>query len=452
MSRIESGKVFIKNEKIPFEEFINGINSICCMQAKSKDVDYENIVDVHLDDYYIGDAMKLQQVLINILSNAIKFTAEGGKVTFRVREKRRVKKYAVLEFVINDTGCGISDDFIPKLFEPFAQEQLDSTSIYKGTGLGLAISKSFVDLMDGHINVRSMLGIGTEFIIDVKLGLSNESKLKLFSKNYNNFSNLSALVVDDDVDVCEQAVATLREIGIVSTWVDSGQRAIELVSKKWEAKQFFNMILIDWKMPELDGIETARRIRKIVGPDVTIIIITAYDWVSIEQEAKMAGVNLLVSKPLFKSSLVSVFQKAFENKEDKVAFTEKIFDFTGKRVLLAEDHPMNAEIAKMLLESKGMEVEHAENGVKAVEMFTLSPVGYYDAILMDIRMPVMDGLQATVSIRHLEKESAKTIPIIAMTADAFEDDVTKSKNAGMNAHLTKPFDPNDLYATLYKYI
>lgn len=452
MSRIESGKVLLKNEKIPFEEFINGVNSICYTQAQAKDIDYESIVDAHLDDYYIGDAMKLQQILINILSNAVKFTPPGGSVNFRVREKKRMKENAVLEFVINDTGCGMSDDFIPKLYEPFAQEHAGGINVYAGTGLGMAICKNFVDLMDGQIQVRSMLGIGTEFVVNVKLGITNESKLKRASKQPYNFSNLTSLVVDDDVAVCEQAVITLHEIGIKADWVDSGRHAIELVQKKWEAKQYFDLILIDWKMPELDGIETARRIRSIVGPDVTIIIITAYDWSSIEQEAKKAGVNMLVSKPLFKSSLVSAFQKAFDLKEEAAAVAEQIFDFTGKRVLLAEDHPMNAEIATFLLEDKGMQVDHAENGIKAVEMFTLSAPGYYDAILMDIRMPYMDGLQATVSIRHLDKKDAKTIPIIAMTADAFEEDVTKAKQAGMNAHLAKPIDPKDLFTTLYHYL
>ena len=452
MSRIESGKVLLKNERIPFEEFINGVNSICYTQAQAKDIDYESIVDAHLDDYYVGDAMKLQQILINILSNAVKFTPPGGNVTFRVREKKRMRENAVLEFVISDTGCGMNDDFIPKLFEPFAQEHEDGINVYAGTGLGMAICKNFVDLMDGQIQVRSMPGIGSEFVVDVKLGITNESKLKRSSKQPYNFSNLTSLVVDDDVAVCEQAVITLHEIGIKADWVDSGRHAIELVRKKWEAKQYFDLILIDWKMPELDGIETARQIRRIVGPDVTIIIITAYDWASIEQEAKKAGVNMLVSKPLFKSSLVSAFQKAFDQKEEAAAVVEQVFDFTGKRVLLAEDHPMNAEIAQYLLKDKGMEVDHAENGIKAVEMFTLASPGYYDAILMDIRMPYMDGLQATISIRHLDKQDAKTIPIIAMTADAFDEDVTKAKQAGMNAHLAKPIDPKDLFTTLYHYI
>lgn len=258
-------------------------------------------------------------------------------------------------------------------------------------------------------------------------------------------------MVDDDISVCEQMVVTLKEIGIISSWVDSGKQAIDVVKRKMTAGRYFDFILIDWKMPELDGIETARRIRKIVGPDVTIIIITAYDWMEIEREAKLAGVNMLVSKPLFKSSLISAFQKSI-NQREEINAEEEAYDFSGKRVLLAEDHPMNAEIAEFMLKDKGMEVDWAENGVRAVELFTLSEPGYYDAILMDIRMPIMDGLQATLSIRNLNKKDAKKIPIIAMTADAFSDDMEKTKRAGMNAHLTKPIDPDALYSTLNNFI
>lgn len=451
MSRIESGKVLLKNEKIPFEEFINGINAICYAQAQAKGVDYENIIDSQLDDCYIGDAMKLQQILINILSNAIKFTPQDGKVAFWIREKKRVRDNVVIEFVITDTGCGMSEDFIPKLFEPFEQEHSGSTSLYGGTGLGMAICKNFVDLMDGHIHVRSVLGHGSEFTVDVKLGITNDSIRKRNTKQTYEFSNLTALVVDDDISVCEQMVVTLKEIGIISSWVDSGKQAIDVVKRKMTAGRYFDFILIDWKMPELDGIETARRIRKIVGPDVTIIIITAYDWMEIEREAKLAGVNMLVSKPLFKSSLISAFQKSI-NQREEINAEEEAYDFSGKRVLLAEDHPMNAEIAEFMLKDKGMEVDWAENGVRAVELFTLSEPGYYDAILMDIRMPIMDGLQATLSIRNLNKKDAKKIPIIAMTADAFSDDMEKTKRAGMNAHLTKPIDPDALYSTLNNFI
>lgn len=452
MSRIESGKMLLKSEKIPFEEFLNGVNAICYTQAASKNIDYENIVDPNVEDYYIGDAMKLQQVLINILSNAVKFTPDNGKITFSVRQMKKTKNDAVLRFVINDTGCGISEEFIPHLYEAFAQEHSGTTTLYGGTGLGLAICKNLVTMMDGSIRVRSMVGVGTEFTVEVKLGISEESKMRYIKKPHYSFEQLRALVVDDDVTVCEHAVITLKEIGVVSEWVDSGIKAVDRVQDKWNKKEFYDLVLIDWKMPQMDGIETAKRIRAIVGPDITIIIMTAYDWAAIGHEAKAAGVNLLMSKPMFKSSLLSAFEKAFNQKEEAATELKDDFFFEGKRVLLAEDHPLNVEVAKRLLERKGFQIDCAENGIRAMELFTSSPDGYYDAILMDIRMPEMDGLQAAYNIRRWRKEDAKTVPIIAMTANAFDEDIQKSRAAGMNAHLAKPIDPQLLYRTLYDFI
>lgn len=453
MSRIESGKMLLKNEKIPTEDFINGVNSICYAQAEAKGVDYECIVDPVMDDFYIGDAMKLQQVLINILSNAIKFTHEGGKVTFSAAQRQRTKNDAVLRFTVNDTGVGMSDDFLPHIFEPFSQESTGTTALYGGTGLGLAISKNIVDMMDGKITVRSIKDIGSEFTVDVKLGITEESKQRHIQKRQNmHFSHLKTLVVDDDVAVCESAVVTLKEIGVTAEWVDSGRKAIEKVQFLWDNGKYFDMILIDWKMPDMDGIETTRRIRSIVGPEVTIIIMTAYDWISIEHEAKLAGVNLLMSKPMFKSSLVSAFSKALGEKEEQEQIQAVDYDFAGKRILLAEDNTINTEVAVMLLESKGFIVDSAENGLRAMELFSKSEPGYYDAILMDIRMPLMDGLTASVNIRHLSNADAVTVPIIAMTANAFDDDIDKSKAAGMNAHLAKPIEPDRLYKTLYDFL
>ena len=454
MSRIESGKMLLKNEKIPMEEFLCGINSICYPQAASKAVDYECIVDPVLDDYYIGDAMKLQQVLINILNNAIKFTGESGKVTLSASQRSRMKNDAVLRFIINDTGIGMSEEFLPHIFEPFTQESIGTTALYGGTGLGMAISKSIVDMMDGKITVRSIKGIGTEFTVDVKLGITEEEKLRHNQKKHNfNFSHLKTLVVDDDVAVCESAVVTLHEMGIKAEWVDSGRKAVERIRECWGRGAYYDMVLIDWKMPEMDGIETARQIRQIVGPDVTIIIMTAYDWSSIEHEAKLAGVNLLMSKPMFKSSLVSAFSRALGEKDEQEQVSAGFdFDFSGKRVLLVEDNAINTEVAALLLTDQGFKVDTAENGLRALEIFSKTEPGYYDAILMDIRMPIMDGLSATVNIRHLSNPDARDIPIIAMTANAFDDDIEKSRAAGMNAHLAKPIEPERLYQTLYEFI
>lgn len=453
MSKIESGKMLLKNERIPFDEFISGVNAVCYPQAQAKSLDYECIVAPNVEDTYIGDAMKLQQVLVNILANAVKFTPEGGRVSINVQQLRRIKENAVLRFTINDTGCGISEEFIPHLFEPFSQQNSSVTSAYGGTGLGLAICKNIVNLMNGHIRVRSIVGSGTEFTVDVSLGITAETKHRCANKAELCFSHLKVLVVDDDVTVCQYTEKILREINIHSEWVDSGRKAVDLVKARWVAKKTFDIVLVDWKMPDMDGIETAREIRKIVGPDITIIIMTAYDWASIEKDAKLAGVNLLMSKPMFKSSLISAFDRVFSEKNaERLPQEIAACDFKGKRVLLAEDHPLNVEVATRLLEYKGFQVEHAENGLRALELFTATPVGYYDAILMDIRMPQMDGLQAANNIRHCRKADAKTIPIIAMTANAFDDDVEKSQAAGMNAHLAKPIEPELLYQTLARWI
>ena len=452
MSRIESGKLLLKSEKIPFVDLINDINTICQNQAESKDIHYECVVDPSIEDFYMGDAMKLQQVIINILSNAIKFTPPQGRVSLSIRQMKKDKNTATLRFVIHDTGCGIAEEFIPHLFEAFSQADTSITSRYGGTGLGLTICKNLVDMMSGQIRVRSIVGAGSEFTVDVKLGLTEDSQRRYHNRTNYNFSELKVLVVDDDVTVCEQAVATLKEMNVKSEWVDSGAKAVARVESKWQSKEHFDMVLIDWKMPEMDGIETARRIRKIVGSEVTIIIITAYDWTGIELEARRAGANLLISKPLFKSTLISAFSKALGKEEEKKPVVTAELRFDGKRVLLAEDHPLNVEVAKMLLERKGFTVEHAENGLRALELFATSPVGYYDAILMDIRMPQMDGLEAANAIRHLSKPNAKSIPIIAMTANAFDEDIQKSRAAGMNAHLSKPIEPVLLYQTLYDLI
>ncbi len=452
MSRIESGKVIIKKEKIPFEEFVNGINTLIYPQATAKGITYDNLITSYTEDFYLGDATKLQQVLVNLLGNAIKFTPAGGKVQLIINQEKLTKDYALLNFTVNDTGIGIGKDFLPHIFESFSQEQHSSAS-YTGTGLGLAICKNYVELMGGEINVHSIEGVGSEFTVTVKLGVTEETKQLNRSKSAIPFEKLSSLFVDDDILVCQHTVKIMRDINIQAEWVTSGAEAIDRVLAKRKAKDDYDVIFIDWKMPDMDGIQTAKEIRKIVGPDITIIIITAYDWLGIEKEAKKAGVNMLISKPLFKDSLLSTFEKIYCEKEPvNNSFKVENIDFSGKRALLVEDQLLNAEIAKKLLNSKNMNVELAENGLIALEMFAQMPPDYYDVILMDIRMPVMDGLTATRSIRQMKNISAKTIPIIAMSANAFEEDIEKSKMYGMTAYLSKPIEPDLLYSTLAEFV
>ena len=449
MSRIESGKMLLKNEKFLFSDFITGINTMIYNQTVRKGLDYECIVSPQLDEYYLGDAMKLQQVLLNVLGNAVKFT-DKGKVSLEIHPVSQKGKLTRVRFIVNDTGRGIKEEFLSKIFDAFEQGDNTTTTVFGGTGLGLAISKNLVDMMGGTIKVRSIVGIGSEFTIEVPLTV-DESSMPLHHTKDVNFAKLHALVVDDDIIICEQASSILKDIGMSGEWVTSGREAVEIVTAKCGQAFYYDFILIDWKMPDMDGIETTRQIRKIVGPDVTIIIISAYDWEAIESDARAAGANLLISKPLFKATLISAFKRAkgmeAAEKENKVEI-----DFSGKRVLVAEDNAINAEIAKKLLEGRHFTVEVAPNGLKAMEMFVKNPVHYYDVILMDVRMPVMDGLQATSNIRRWDKEDARTIPIVAMTANAFDEDVEKSRAAGMNAHLSKPIEPELLYRTLYRII
>ncbi|MEG2119296.1 MAG: response regulator, partial [Pseudoflavonifractor sp.] len=453
MSRIESGKLLVRREEIPFEEFINGINGICNAQAQEKGVEYDAILTSFTEECYMGDAMKLQQVLVNIIANAIKFTPTGGKVQFIVQQEKISRGEATMKFTVNDTGVGISEAFLPQLFEPFEQQRGGSTTPYAGTGLGLAICKNLVDLMGGKISVNTIEGIGSEFVVEVKLGISERSKQAARTKYNLHLERLKALIVDDDILICRHTREILLNMRLEAEYVVSGRDAIEAVRSKWEKHEVYDIIFVDWKMPDMDGIETTRELRKIVGPEVTIIIMTAYDWAAIEVEAKQAGVNLLISKPLFQSSLSSAFEKVYNAKEHP-ATQEKPqeYDFTGKRVLLVEDHLLNIEVAKKLLSARHMEVEVAENGLRAIEIFAQSETGYYDAILMDIRMPVMDGITAARSIRQMRKKDAKTVPIIAMTANAFDEDIEKTKAAGMNAHLAKPIEPQLLYQTIQRFL
>lgn len=453
MSRIESGKVSLHNKKFALDDMINSINTIFYEQAEKKGIDYDCIIVNLVSDYYVGDSMKLQQILVNLLGNSIKFTERGGKIQLIVRQEGVTNEKAYLAFSVNDTGIGISDELQKRMFEPFEQGDITTTTQYKGTGLGLAIAKNLISMMDGTIQVHSIEGIGTEFVVRIPLELSDECKETRKLILDMPIEKFKTLIVDDDVTICEHTMMLLADMGMSAEWVDSGMQAVELIKKKWIKKDFFDVVLLDWKMPDMDGIETAKEIRKIVGDDVTIIIMTAYDWAEIELQAKKAGVNLLVTKPLFKSSIISAFEAAFSHKEKLAKTVEDIsYDFSGKNILLVEDHVLNVEIAKRLLENKNAKVYVAENGLRAIEMFSEQIDEFYDVILMDIRMPVMDGLTATKSIRQLHKPYAKTVPIIAMSANAFEEDVAKSREVGMNEHLSKPIEADVLYASLQKWI
>lgn len=453
MSRIESGQMLIRHEEFAFEKFINDIDGICRGQAQQKGVEFDTILTSFIEETYLGDSMKLQQVLVNIIANAIKFTSKGGKVQFLIKQESISQNEAVMKFTINDTGIGINKGFLPQIFEPFEQQRSGSTTPYAGTGLGLAICRNLVDLMGGKIIVNSIEGVGSEFVVEVRLGISKKSKQAIKVKPYMFLEKFKVLIVDDDVMVCQHTEQLLRDMHMKAEYVISGSQAVKVIEEKWKKKESYHMILVDWMMPDMDGIETTREIRKIVGPDVTIVIMTAYDWAIIEKKAKEAGVNMLISKPLFRSALITAFEKIYNEKDlSSKPIIPQEYDFTGKRLLLVEDHQLNIEVAKKLLNAKHLQVDVAENGLQAIEIFAQKEVGYYDAILMDIRMPVMDGITATKSIRQMKKADAKTVPIIAMTANAFDEDIQETKEAGMNTHLAKPIEPLLLYQTIYEFL
>ncbi|MBQ7159611.1 MAG: response regulator [Treponema sp.] len=451
MSRIESGRMTLKNEEFSFHTFLDQINTIVDSQCRDKNLHYDCTVTGKIGERYIGDDMKLKQVLINILGNAVKFTPAQGTVALSVERVTQFEHQTTLRFKISDTGIGMDKEYLPKIFDAFSQEDATATNKYGGSGLGLAITKSIVELMNGNITVESEKGKGTTFTVIVTL--TNVENAGVRTEDFDvNPHELKVLVIDDDPVACKYAHIVLEEIGVVSDTCMSGKEALELIQTQAARREPYNLILVDWKMPEEDGVAVTRKIRKIIGRETAVVILTAYNWAEIEEEAKGAGVDSFMSKPLFASSVLSEFKSALQKKQLVTQTAPHKADLHGKRILLAEDMQINAEIMKELLKMECMEVDHAENGQIAVDMMSKSAPGYFAAILMDVRMPVMDGLEATTTIRALDHPDAKDIPIIAMTANAFDEDVQRSLQAGMNAHLTKPVEPDKLYESLAELI
>ena len=449
MSRIESGRMVIKKEEFSFSKNLEQVNNMISGQCRDKGIHYECRIIGKIDDYYIGDAMKLKQVMLNILGNAVKFTPEGGKVTFLIEEGHRFDDMATLHLTFKDTGIGMSKEYIPHIFEAFSQEDSSSTSKYGSTGLGMPITKSIVELMNGTIEVESEKGAGTTFTVTVTLEESGR-KDTLAADGDLNPHDMSVLVIDDDRIALEHAEVILGQIGISCETAESGWEGIDKVRLRHGRQEEYDLILVDWKMPELDGVETTRQIRQIVGNDTPIIILTSFNRDDVADEARAAGVDTFVAKPLFAGSVMDEFREAFRRKNEALA--KKTVDLKGRRILLAEDVQVNAEIMMMVLGMREMEVDHAENGQEAVNLFASHDAGYYSAILMDMRMPIMNGLEATKVIRAMEREDAKSIPIIALTANAFDEDVQRSLQAGLDAHLSKPVEPEILFVTLEKLI
>lgn len=451
MSQIENGKIELSNEPFNLAELLQNVLNINYPGIQQKN--HTIYVHIHLMEHeqVIGDPARLKRIATNLISNAIKYTPSGGIITLTLLEKSpMIQGYGCYELTVQDNGIGMSPQFQERLFEPFEREEDVRISRIQGTGLGMSIVKSIVDLMMGNIQLESEKGKGSTFRVTLNLRLDEQE-----SAQNNQLDGLPVLVVDDDIITCKTVTEILCDIGMKGEWASSGAEAIKMVAERIQKGAGYLAVLLDWKMPEMDGVETARRIRTEIDPQVPIIILTAYEWSEIEMEAREAGIDAFLSKPLYKAKLLQKMTEItnghLENFDMPQAFSVRDIP-SGKRVLLAEDNDLNKEIAVELLQMMGIETDCADNGAEAVERFANSTPGTYDLILMDIQMPKMNGYEATRMIRSLTRPDGQTIPIIAMTADAFKKDVQTAREAGMNEHLTKPISVDLLAQMLTQFL
>ena len=448
MSRIESGKMTLNEQEENLSEIVHTIRSITQSGISSKNLDF--FVDVFEveDEFVICDKLRINQVLLNVLSNAIKYTPARGTVSFKVsEEKAESGEYATYRFVVKDSGIGMSEEFLGTIFDPFTREKSSTVSGIQGTGLGMAISKNIVDMMGGRISITSEVNVGTEVVIEFDLKLAGKGQAEAPDEALTKLKGLRGLVVDDDLDSCVSIAKMLKDISMRSEWCSSGKEAVFRAQTAHEEGDNFSVYIIDWLMPDMNGIETARRIRKVVGDFTPIIILTAYDWAEVEEEAHEAGVTAFINKPLFMSDLKKTLAECCEPGSTAAQKEEKA-DYSGKKILLVEDNEMNREIACEILEEYGFVLDTAEDGTIAVEKMEKAEPGQYDLILMDIQMPLMDGYEATRRIRAMTEPAVRDIPIVAMTANAFEEDRKLAFEAGMNEHIAKPIDVPKLLKTL----
>ncbi len=447
MSRIESGKIHLEEKPCRLPDILHGLRNIIQADIRAKQLElYIDAVDVVNEDIYC-DKLRLNQVLLNLLSNSIKYTGAGGIVSMRIMQKKGAPAgYASYEFHIKDNGIGMSKEFAARIFEPFEREKNSTVSGIQGTGLGMAITKNIVDMMNGVIEVESEQRKGTEFTVCFTFRLNAEGKEP---RDIPEFKNCRALVVDDDFNTCDSVSYMLQEIGMRAEWTLSGKEAVLRTRQAHDRGDEYLVYIIDWLLPDMNGVEVTRRIRKEMGDDVPVIVLTAYDWSDIEQEAKEAGVTAFCSKPLFFSELRNCLNSVVGRPQagEKDEESKNVKRRSG-RILLAEDVELNQEIAVTILEDAGFEAEVAENGKIALDMLEKSSPGYYQLVLMDVQMPVMDGYTATKHIRQLENRELASIPIIAMTANAFEEDRQEALRCGMNGHIAKPIDMNNLFTIL----
>ena len=463
MAKIESGNLGLSEEDFDLPETVESLLSIMTPQINDKKLELKvEIADIQ-HEHVVGDPMRLQQVFVNIMGNSVKFTPEGGVVSLRIKElPSRVKGSGCYEFTFSDTGCGMSEDFVKTVFEPFTRANDSRVTKVEGTGLGMSIVRSVVNLMNGTIDVKSKLGEGTTFTVTVYMKLREGDEHDLAP-----LEGLRVLVADDEIAACESACEVLHSIGMEPDYVLSGDEAVAAVRGAVDSARDYVAVILDWKMPGKSGIEAAREIREIVADEMPIIILSAYDWTAVEQEARSVGVDAFISKPLFRSRLVHVMKGLLASDAPEPASEYEVLqqsDFSGHRVLLTEDNSIAAAIALDIMGMTGLEVDHAENGRIAVDKLLDSEPGHYDLVFMDIQMPVMNGYQAASAIRAAAEGKGPdgttidprpdlgTIPVVALTADAFADDVARARAAGMNAHMSKPMEIELLIKTLKEWL
>ena len=451
MARIESGRMSLAEEDFSLPELVDNLLTL----TKPAIDEHNHQLEVHVEhiehEAVCGDSLRIQQVFVNLMSNAVKYTPDGGNITLTIKEKPNgFSELGYYEFSIEDNGIGMTPEFQKIMFEPFSRADDHRTTKVQGTGLGMAIARNIVNLMNGDIQVESAPNKGTKITVTVYLKLQENEK-----EQEKELLDLPVLVVDDDKTCCESTVATLQEIGIAGEWVLNGKEAVERCYARHETNSDYFAVILDWKMPEMDGIATARKIRERVGEDVTIIILTSFDFSEIEEEARAVGVNAFMAKPLFRSRLTATLRQFTSGKKEKNArnyledFAKE--NYAGKRILLVEDNALNREIATEIIGMTGVTIDIAENGKIAVEKVMEAPEKWYDLIFMDIQMPIMNGYEATAAIRALAGSRGK-VPIIAMTANAFAEDVQLAKNTGMNEHIAKPLDLNKLNDVLKQWL
>ena len=445
ISKVESGKLILSPQTFSIVEAVENLVNISQPMIKEKNIEFHFRISRMEKEYLYADQLRLNQIYINILSNAIKYTEPGGHVSVDMREDESKKPGCVqLTYIVSDSGIGMSPEYMANMYQPFSRQTDSRVNSIQGTGLGLAITKQMVDLMNGTINCQSEPGKGTTFTVILDIPIAERQREDMV------LEPMDVLIVDDDPILLETAADTLKSLGVTADCAESASKALEMITHRHETEQDYSIVILDWKMPDIDGIEMTRRIRSTVSPDIPILLISAYDRTDIEGAAKKAGANAFISKPLFRSTLYDTINDVLGTGAKSAEPENDYSDLHGMNILIAEDFDVNWEVISALLEMYGINTERAENGRICVEKIKSAAEGSYDLIFMDIQMPEMNGLDATKNIRALDDPWASSIPIIAMTADAFSENVTECLNSGMNGHISKPVDIKLVIKEIYR--